>query len=63
MIWFMVGLWDLTPFSTIFQSYRGVQFHWWRIPKYQVKTTYLSQVTGLLYCILLYRVHLAIYGS
>ena len=24
-----VGLWCLTPLPTIFQLYRGVQFHWW----------------------------------
>jgi len=23
----------------IFQLYRGRQFHWWRKPEYQVKTT------------------------
>jgi hypothetical protein len=35
----------LTPLLTIFQLYRGCQFHWWRKPEDQEKTTELSQVT------------------
>ena len=58
-----LGLWYLSPLSTIFQLCRGSQFYWWRKPEYLGETTDMSHVTDQLYQITLYRIHVTPPGA
>jgi hypothetical protein len=54
-----LGLWCLTPLSTIFQLYRDGQLHWWRKRRTRRKPpTCCKSLTKFI----TYRVHLAIGG-
>jgi hypothetical protein len=44
-----LGIWCLTPLSTIFQLYRSGQFYGWKKLDDPEKTTNLSEITDELY--------------
>jgi hypothetical protein len=45
----LVGLWFLTPLSTIFQLYRGGQFYWFRKPEKPEKPEKTTQLYYTIY--------------
>ena len=55
-----VGLWCITPLSTIFQLYPGGQFYWWRKPEYPGgKNTDVLQVTDKSHNVVLSTLHIS----
>ena len=62
--WLGLGLWCLTPLSTIFQLYHRGKFYLWRKLEYPKKPTDLLQVTDKLVLFSTYpKVFIAIFGQ
>jgi hypothetical protein len=58
--WVRVMVFNATFNNVSVKLYCGIQFYWWRTPKYQEKTTDLSQVSDKIFYIILYRfIHFA----
>ena len=50
VVLFRLGLWWLTPLSTIFQLYRGHQFYWMRKSEYPVVKKLIHHLLQAVYC-------------